>query len=129
MKKLLFAAICCLFYAMGFAQQALPAKVYSVLQDSITNIDITVYKAGSLSMEGKNARSFDGFFQNTTTAKTNLQPEGMIMWQINGREYLSGKFFLGDSIGYVVTTFDNKEYINVIGPEGNKFFKERIIKK
>jgi len=50
------------------------------------------------------------------------------MWQINGQEFLSGNFYLGDSTGYVVFTKNGKEYVNRINQQGNTFFKNQIKK-
>jgi hypothetical protein len=53
---------------------------------------------------------------------------GSIMWQINGREFISGHFYLGDSTGYVVFNKDGMEYVNLINGQGTSFFKAQLKK-
>lgn len=127
----LFSFLC--FSAFAQTQGAakttpLPAKSYKVLHDSTTSMDIVMMqgKGGSISLEGKNVRLFNSYFFNTPAVKNNSAQAGMIMWQINGREYASGNYFLGDSTGYVIINKDGKEYGLTISKEGNSFFKSQV---
>ena len=83
-------------------------------------------KGGSLSLEGRNVKLFSAFFENKPAPKTNAPVAGNIMWLREGREFISGNYFLGDSTGYVVFKKDGKEYINQLNSAGNSFFKGQI---
>ena len=131
MKQIVILFFCCVVLLPAFAQvktQPLPLKVYNTLRDSTTSMDVVIMqgKGGSLSLEGRNVKLFNSFFENKPSVKTNAPLAGNIMWQINGREYLSGSYFLGDSTGYVVFKKDNHEYVNLLNAQGNSFFKSQI---
>lgn len=98
------------------------------MRDSTTAMDIVMYqgKGGSMSLDGRNVKLFNAFFENKTAQKQNMQAAGNIMWQINGREFISGNYFLGDSTGYIVFNKDGKEYVNRINSQGTQFFKSQI---
>ena len=119
-----------LFIALtGFAQnKPLPAKTFVTLRDSTTSMNVVMMqgKGGSLSLEGRNVRLFNGFFENKTSDKFKAPQAGNIMWLINGREFISGNYFLGDSTGYIIFTRDGKEYVNAITPSGTSFFKSQV---
>lgn len=110
------------------SNKQLPITLYKTLRDSTTSLDIIVMqgKGGSMSIEGRNMRLFGNFFENKTSEKFTAPLGGNIMWQINGREFLSGNYYLGDSTGYVVFNKDGKEYVNLINNQGNSFFKGQI---
>ncbi len=133
MKRLFLVSVFALMIVALSAQQksqALPPRTYITLHDSTTSIDVVFLqgKVGSLSIDGRNVKLFNSFFENTTAQKTNVAQAGNIMWQINGKEFLSGGFFLGDSTGYVVIKKDGKEYVNQISGQGNSFFKNQTKK-
>lgn len=98
------------------------------MRDSTTAMDVIMMlgKGGSMSLEGRNVQLFNQFFDNATAKKTNTTQAGLIMWLINGREYISGNYYLGDSTGYVVFKQGEKEYVNRINAQGNGFFKGQI---
>ncbi len=110
------------------AQTPLPSKTFLFLRDSTTSMDIVMLqgKGGSMSAEGRSVPLFINFFDNKTAPKTNAPQAGMIMWLQNGREFISGDYYLGDSTGYVIFKKDGKEYVNRINPQGNSFFKSQI---
>jgi hypothetical protein len=110
------------------AQTALPEKTFQTLRDSTNSIDIVFMlgKGGSMNIEGRNVLFFNSFFDNTTAPKTTAKQAGLVMWQINGREFLSGNFHLGDSTGYIVFQKDGKEYVNKLNAQGNTFLKNQI---
>ncbi len=122
---LLISSLSCL---SSFAQEPLPAKTYITMRDSTTSMDVVFMqgKGRSLSLDGRNVHLFNSFFENKTATKEHTELAGSIMWLINGREFLSGKFFLDDSTGYVVISKDGKEYVNRINPQGTSFFKSQI---
>lgn len=122
--------VCGLWSVNSYSQQQLPAKTYYTMRDSTTSMDVILMqgKGGSLSLEGRNVQLFNSFFENKPATKTNAQQAGMIMWLIKGREFLSGNFYLGDSLGYVVFTKDGKEYINRMNNAGNSFFLNQLKK-
>lgn len=114
--------------ATNQVSQALPIRTYAALRDSMTTMDITLMqgKGGSLSLDGKNIRLFGSFFENKTAKKTTAPQAGMVMWLRDGREFISGNFYLGDSTGYIVFQFKGKEYVNSINNQGNNFFKKQM---
>ncbi len=107
--------------------QPLPMPYYIRMMDSTTSIDVVFMlgKGGSISVEGRNVKLFNSFFENTTIAKLNAPQAGTMMWQINGQEFLSGSFYLGDSTGCLVVTKNGKEYVNRINEQGTTFFKSQ----
>jgi hypothetical protein len=111
-----------------FSQQPLPVKTYLIMRDSTTSMDIVMMqgKGGSMSLDGRNVKLFNNLFENKTAAKFNAPLGGNMMWLINGREFISGNYFLGDSNGYIVFQKDGKEYVNLINAQGNSFFKGQI---
>lgn len=110
------------------AQTALPLKTFTALRDSATSMDVIMMlgKGGSMSVEGRNVSLFSNFFDNKTAPKTKAPQAGMIMWQRNGREFLSGNYYLGDTTGYILFQMNGKEYVNRINAQGNQFFKNQI---
>ncbi|MCS6933878.1 MAG: hypothetical protein NZM35_01835 [Chitinophagales bacterium] len=111
-----------------YSQQPLPRSIYSTLRDSTNALDIVLLlgKGGSMSLEGRNVQLFNTFFDPVTAPKTKAPQAGTIMWLINGREFISGNFYLGDSTGYVVFKKEDKEYVNRINTQGNAFLKSQI---
>ena len=131
MKNLfVLSCVLCLTSYVCFAQQPLPPKTYLTMRDSTTSMDIVMMqgKGGSMSLDGRNVKLFNNFFENKAAAKTNAPLAGNIMWQVNGREYISGSYYLGDSTGYVVFQKNGKEYVNLLNNQGNSFFKNQIKK-
>ncbi len=108
--------------------EPLPLKMFLTLRDSCTSMDVVFLKGqgGSISVEGNNVRLFNSFFENKSAVRTNATIDGNIMWLLNGREFISGNYFLGDSTGYVVFNKDGKEYVNLLSAQGNSFFKSQI---
>lgn len=130
MKRSYLLPLFLLFFSLaGYAQnKPLPVKTFLTLRDSTTSMDVVMMqgKGGSLSLEGRNVRLFNGFFENKTSQKFKAPQAGNIMWLINGREFISGNYFLGDSTGYIVFTKDGQEYVNAITPSGTSFFKSQV---
>lgn len=128
MRVFALSVVCCLWSIVSFSQQPLPLKNFITLRDSTTSMDVVMMigKGGSLSLDGRNVKLFNGFFEPKTAAKKAVQQAGMIMWQINGREFLSGNYYLGDSSGYIVFNKDGKEYVNRMTKDGASFFKSQI---
>jgi hypothetical protein len=114
--------------AQNTPAKPLPGPLYATMRDSSTSIDIVFLQGASrsISIDGKNVHLFNSFFENAPALKNNNAQVGMIMWQVHGKEFLSGNFFLGDSTGYVVINKDGKEYVNKINAQGNSFFKEQV---
>jgi hypothetical protein len=107
----------------------LPMKIYSVLRDSCTQLDIVFItgKGGSMSLEGRNVKFFTSFVKPSGTAKKPNAPlDGTLLWQINGKAYqMANLYFTGDSSGYVSFERDNKEFVNGLTPDGAAFLKTR----
>lgn len=138
MLKFTLTSICC-FLIIAFCQaqqgkatvqkiQSLPAKMFLTMRDSTTSMDVVMMqgKGGSLSLDGRNVKLFNAFFESKAAPKTTAPLGGNIMWLINGREYISGNYYLGDSTGYVVFKKDGNEYVNLLNKQGNSFFKSQI---
>jgi hypothetical protein len=109
---------------------ALPPKIYNVLHDSCTQLDIVFItgRGGSMSLDNApSVRGFTSFVSMKPVEKIpNATLDGTVMWEINGREYLSGQlFFGGDSSGYIVFNKNDKEYVNALTPDGAGFLKTR----
>ena len=55
----------------------------------------------------------DGPFQLNKTieeaVKQNFKAAGNMMWLTNGREFISGNYFLGDTTGYIIFKKEEKE--------------------
>ena len=98
------------------------------MRDSTNSMDVVMMlgKGGSISLDGKNVKLLNNFFEYKTATKTKAPLAGNIMWQINGREFISGSYYLGDSTGYVVFQKNGKEYVNRLNTQGNSFFKAQI---
>ena len=98
------------------------------MRDSTTSMDIVMMqgKGGSMSLDGRNVKLFNNFFENKVAAKVKAPLGGNIMWQVNGREFISGSYFLGDSTGCVVFQSNGKEYVNLLNAQGNSFLKGQI---
>ena len=109
------------------ATEALPLPLYIRMIDSTTSIDVVFMlgQGGSISLEGRNTRIMNKFFDWETTPKLNAPEAGTIMWEINGKEFLSGKFYLGDSTGCLIINKNGKEYVNRINPTGTSFLKSQ----
>jgi hypothetical protein len=107
--------------------QALPMPYYMKMIDSTSSIDVVFMlgQGGSISVDGRNVKPFNSFFEWETTPKLNTPQAGTMMWEINGKEFLSGSFYLGDTTGCLVITKNGKEYVNKISPQGNSFLKSQ----
>jgi len=108
----------------------LPMSIYKVMHDSCNYLDIVFLtgKGGSMSID--NAGSIRGFTSFVTTRPAQKTPnaplDATMMWQINGREYQSGKlYFTSDSSAYITFERNNIEYINALTPDGAGFLKNR----
>jgi len=129
--KFLLSFLLLFCFAGAFAQQSiaqpLPMPYYVRMLDSTSSIDIVFMlgQGGSISVEGRNTKLFNSFFENVVTPRLNSPQAGTIMWQINGKEFLSGSFYLGDSSGCLVVTKNGKEYVNRINAQGNHFLKSQ----
>src|SRR5688572_14607100 len=101
----------------------LPVKLYVAMRDTANALDIifNIGKGSSVSFDGHNVQMFTAFIDNAPARRDILNPAGVIMWQIDGKELLSGKFYLGDTTGYVVFFKDGREYVNLINKNGNTF--------
>ena len=130
--KLLFSFLLLSGLVMGAAAQqaktqALPMPYYMKLVDSTTSLDVVFMlgQGGSISVEGRNVKMFNSFIDWQNAPKLNTPQAGTMMWEINGREFLSGSFYLGDTTGCMVITKNGKEYVNKISPQGNTFLKSQ----
>ena len=123
----LMLGIACSVSAQQSKTVPLPMPYYIRMIDSTTSIDVVFMlgQGGSISVEGRNAKLFNSFFERETCPKLNTPQAGTMMWEINGKEFLSGSFYLGDSTGCLVINKNGKEYVNAINPQGTKFFKSQ----
>jgi hypothetical protein len=106
---------------------SLPPKWYNFLSDSTTQADIVYHSpaTNSLSIEGRNVRMFNTFLENRTAADTLPKADGFIMWLINGREFLTGYFFLGNQESYVRFKKDTIVFVNKLTEQGANFLKQQ----
>lgn len=106
-------------------EAALPMSIYNALRDSCNGMDITFLlgAGGSMSLDNRNVRMFTSFVSTAPGAKKESLPQaGLIMWEVNGREYLTGNlYFSGDSAGYVLFNKNNREYVNALTKQGAGF--------
>jgi hypothetical protein len=109
------------------ADNSLPPYLYKTLRDSCNMIDLVYSVGGSMSLNGRNVQLFSSFVEQKGTKKNESLPkEGFIMWQINGREFLTGDmYFSSDTTGYLVFKKDDKEYINTLNKQGAGFLKKQ----
>ena len=123
MKTLLTSIILSLISISAFSQSAMPEKIFQAMLDSTNSIDVVFYneEGASISADGKDVSFFNFFFSKDAATKTKARAGGSVMWLINGREFLSGTFYLADSTGYLVTKKNDKEYVNKITPTGFNF--------
>jgi hypothetical protein len=140
MKKLFLAKIIFMaFFAIhaqtkpsGSVYKILTPQDYITLRDSCTQLDIvfTSGNGGSMSMEGRSVGLFSSFLQTKSiTEKSNAAKDGFIMWQKNGREFLTGDIFLqSDSNSYVQFKKEGKEYFHLLTPQGAGFLKSQKAK-
>ena len=107
---------------------SLPLKTYIALCDSTTSVDVVILAGSgeSISIEGNNVHYFNTFIQNSPTSKTVSKEAGTMMWEINGKEFMSGKFYLADSSAYIVFNQNGKEYVDRISAQGITFLKNQI---
>jgi hypothetical protein len=108
--------------------KALPAKKFTTLRDSTTQIDIVYHSpsTNSLSLDGRNVYMFNrGCIENQPVKHSLAKPVGYIMWQKNGKEFLSGDFFYNDSIGYVVAKVDTTKYVIKLSEQGRSFLQQQ----
>jgi hypothetical protein len=125
---LLFATNIC--KAQQQMPQALPKSVFATMQDSTTSVDIVwmLGKGGSMSMENHNVQVFSQFFEPGPAVKLPVLRAANIMWERDGREFISGDVYLTDTAACIVFTRDGHEYVNRISETGNTFFHDQISK-
>lgn len=109
--------------------QPLPNIAFKVLRDSCTQLDI-VFTAGvgsSMSVEGRNVSMFSTFVDNTTLLKKpEAEKQGFIMWQRNGREFITGDIYLTtDSSGYLHFKYGGNDYFNQLSTQGATFLRRQ----
>ena len=106
---------------------SLPPNLYKTLHDSCNMIDLVYNVGGSMSLNGRNVQLFSSFVEQKGTKKDETLPkEGFIMWQINGREFITGDmYFSSDSTGYLLFKKDDKEYINTLNKQGAVFLRKQ----
>jgi hypothetical protein len=108
----------------------LPLSVYKTMHDSCNYLDIVFITGQGGSMSIDNASSIRGFTSFVTTKPARKIPnaplDATLMWQINGREYQSGKlYFTSDSSAYITFERNGAEYINALTRDGAGFLKTR----
>ena len=80
-----------------------------------------------MSLEGRNVIMFSTFVAPQSIAsKKEVEKTGFIMWQKNGREFITGDIYLqSDTAGYLVFKKDEKEYINQLSTQGATFLRRQ----
>jgi hypothetical protein len=109
--------------------KALPFSDYKILRDSCTQLDVVFLSSasGSLSVDGRSVSLFSNFVDSKAIAKkSNSSKDGFIMWQKNGREFVTGDiYFLSDSSGYLHFKKDGKDFYNLLTTQGATFLKSQ----
>lgn len=135
MKHRLFIIVF-LYSVVSFAQvkhttslQPLPNLAFKVLRDSCTQLDI-VFTAGvgsSMSVEGRNVSMFSTFVDNIALSKkVDAEKQGFIMWQRNGREFITGDIYLTtDTSGYLHFKYGGNDYFNQLSTQGATFLRRQ----
>lgn len=111
----------------GAQNNLLPAEDYKILRDSCTSVDVlfTTAEGGSISIEGRNVKMFSSIV-DVVPAKVTAGAfrAAIIMWQRNGREFLTGNAFLRDTWGYIIFKKDGVEYVHALTSQGVAFLQQ-----
>lgn len=103
---------------------------YNILRDSCTALDVVFTKgnAGTMSVEGKSVSLFSSFVDvKTISAKSPNSKDGFIMWQRNGREFLTGDIYLlSDSTSYLRFKKDDREMYHLLTSQGAAFLRSQM---
>ncbi|MCS6819810.1 MAG: hypothetical protein NZ522_07640 [Chitinophagales bacterium] len=126
-NKFLSIILFVFFITIIKAQNSLPLNLYKILKDSTTQVDIVYHypASNSLSIEGQNVRIFNNFIESRTAIDSISKPDGFIMWLINGREFITGNFYLGGRIGYIKFKIDGNTFINKLSTSGSQFLTQQ----
>ena len=105
--------------------KALPRGLYMTLRDSCTQLDIVFTAGTSMSLDGRNVKMFSSFVDWNPAQRAAVDKKGFLMWQINGREFLTGDmYFTNDTTGYLIFKKDNQEYLNKLTAQGASFLQK-----
>ena len=111
------------------AFKTLPRTDLAVMRDSCNQLDVVFITGGggSLSVEGRSVGLFSTFVDSKTiAAKSTNAKDGFIMWQKNGREFITGDIYLlSDSTSYLHFKKDGKEYFNMLSAQGANFLRSQ----
>lgn len=103
---------------------------YYILRDSCTTLDVVFTKesAGSMSLEGRSVSLFSSFVDvKSITVKSPNPKDGFIMWQRNGREFMTGDIYLlTDSTSYLRFKKDDREIYHLLTPQGASFLRSQM---
>jgi len=137
MRKPFYLFTLFIFVSLAFAQtkpaesafKRLPKSDYLILRDSCNQLDVVFISGagGSLSLEGRSVGLFSSFVDlKTIAAKSPNSKDGFIMWQKNGREFITGDIYLQtDSNSYLLFKKDGKEYFNLLTSQGASFLRSQ----
>lgn len=138
MKKFfqLFALILCSLFVFALSKpgenvfRTMTQNEYYILRDSCTTLDVVFTKggAGSMSVEGRSVSLFSSFVDvKPITAKSPNPKDGFIMWQRNGREFMTGDIYLlTDSTSYLRFKKDDREIYHLLTPQGASFLRSQM---
>ncbi len=119
-----FVLSICLLPAVSNSQ-SLPAQMFLTLRDSTTQADVVFHYPAttSLSLEGRNVKMLNSLIDTKTAADTLKKPDGFVMWLINGREFVTGDFFLNERESYFRFKKDTMVFVNRLTEQGANFFR------
>jgi hypothetical protein len=120
-KNLLFIAL--LVFPFLLNAQLLPPETFITLRDTTSYVDVVFHApaTNSLSLQERNVKMFNTFIEYKTAAQSNINPAGFMMWLINGKEFLSGDFYLADTVAYIVFKKNGAEFVHRFTPQGKEF--------
>ncbi|MFN8309900.1 MAG: hypothetical protein U0T73_08050 [Chitinophagales bacterium] len=108
------------------APQPLPLPVYNILRDSCTQIDVVFSAGTSMSLEGRNVVMFSSFVDWHPAPLSKAPQVGFLMWQRNGREFLTGQLYItSDSSGYLLFHMGKQQFVNRLTAQGAGFLKKQ----
>jgi hypothetical protein len=132
MKKLTAFTIAlftlCIAMQAQSAEKPLPISTYMTMTLASTSADIVLLQGngGSVAVDKDNIGLLKDFIEANVATKINVPQTATLMCLIDGREYISGSIYVGDTNGAVVFNIGGHEYVNELNEKGTRFFKNLL---